>query len=175
MRETSFGTKVGLACGVIALLMVVLAGGCGDDQPDVKNRVPTVPYQLEQAKQAAKEAKDAADRAVQAQTNIQAAIGKLDDAGRNSDGSVRIGHPETSNPGTVTSVGEAKSHDGETTNFTFYFTFAERNGFVKTFTPVCPNQSIPVNNTVILNFHWQQYTDSSNVGCYKIDGYTVVK
>ena len=77
--------------------------------------------------------------------------------------------------GVVTSVGEAKSPNGEISNYTFWFTFAERGGFVKTFSPVCPNQTIPVNNSVILNFHFKEYTDSSNPGCYFVDSYTVVK
>jgi len=78
----------------------------------------------------------------------------------------------------VDRVGEVKGKEGETVTFTLWFTFAERGGFVKRFTPVCTNQGIPVNASVILNFHWKEYdngTTPSTPGCYLIDGYTVVK
>jgi hypothetical protein len=156
------------------LPFVLLAHGCGSDTPDVKNRVPTVAAQLDQAQQAAKEAQAAADQAAQTQKNIQAAIDKLNGANANSGGNVKVDRPQTTNPGVVTSVGESKSKDGETATYTMWFTFAERGGFVKTFTPACTNQAIPVNGTIILNFHWQEY-ESGTPGCFHIDGYTVVK
>lgn len=159
----------------ILIPAIALLIGCGsDDTPDVKNRVPTVSAQLDQAQQAAKDAKASADQAAQTQKNIQAAIDKLNGAGANSDGNPKIGRPEISNPGMITSVGESTGKNGENTTYTMWFTFAERGGFVKTFTPACTNQAIPVAGTVILNFHWQEY-DSGTPGCYHIDGYTVLK
>jgi hypothetical protein len=160
---------------ILVLLIAAVVAGCGSDPEPAKNRVPTVQAQLDQAQQAAKDAKAAADQVTQTQKNIQDAIAKLDSNGRNSDGSVKIGHPEVSGIGTVTEVGETESRSGETTTKIFWFTFAERTGFVKKFEIVCPNQAVPVNSTVILNFHWREYDSSSNPGCYQIDGYTVVK
>jgi len=157
------------------LPFALLAHGCGGTAPDAKNRVPTVQAQLDQAQQAAKAAQTAADQAAQVQKNIQDAIARLDSNGRNSDGSVKIGHPEISGVGTVTEVGETDTKSGDTTTHVFWFTFSERGGFVKKFEKVCPNQAIPVNSAVILNFHWHPYEDSGDPGCYQIDGYTVVK
>jgi hypothetical protein len=160
---------------LVLLVAAVATAGCGSDPEPAKNRVPTVQAQLDQAQQAAHDAKAAADQAAQSQKNIQDAIAKLDNNGRNSDGSVKIGHPEISGVGTVTEVGETDTKSGETTTHVFWFTFSERGGFVKKFEKVCPNQAVPVNSTVILNFHWHPYEDSSDPGCYQIDGYTVVK
>jgi hypothetical protein len=174
-ESVSFGTKVGFVCGLIALTIVAVAGGCGSDPEPARNRVPTVQAQLDQAQQAAKDAKAAADQATQTQKNIQDAIAKLDSNGRNSDGSVKIGHPEISGVGTVTEVGETKITISNNTTYLLWFTFAERTGFVKKFDLVCADQVIPVNSAVILNFHWKEYTESSDPGCYKIDSYTVVK
>jgi hypothetical protein len=155
------------------LTAVLLVVGCGSDQPNVKNRVPTVQGELDAAQQASRDAKAAADSAAQTKKDIQAAIDKLNGAQANSDGSIKIDRPQTTNPGIVTSVGEAKSRDGEITHYTFWFTFAERGGYVKTFDHVCDNQSIPGNGTVILNFHWHPYDGSDSPGCYALDGYTV--
>jgi hypothetical protein len=176
-QEVDFGTKVGFVCGAIAFAFLLAGGGCSSDPaPQTQNRVPTVQYQLDQAQQAAKDAQAAAANAQQTQKDIQAAIARLDNAGRNSDGSKKVGAPEITAPGVVTSVGESVSHENSTTTiYTFYFTFAQRDGFVKQFAPVCPNQSIPVNGTVTLNFHWKEYTSSENVGCYVVDGYTVLR
>src|ERR1700676_1321660 len=159
---------------ILVLLVAAVAAGCGSDPEPAKNRVPTVQAQLDQAQQSARDAKAAADQAAQAQKNIQDAIAKLDGNGRNSDGSVKIGHPEISGVGAVTEVGETQTKEGETTKTVFWFTFAERTGFVKKFEIVCPNQAVPVNGAVILNFHWREY-ESGNPGCYQIDGYTGVK
>jgi hypothetical protein len=172
-QEVDFGTKVGFVCGAIALAFVIAGGGC-NSAPEPKNRVPTVSAQIEQAQAAANDARAAADRAAQTQKDIQAAIARLDGTGRNSDGTWKVGQPQTSSVGVVTAVGESKAINGESTSYTFWFTFAERAGYVKTFSPVCPNQAVPVNSAVILNFHWREY-ETSNPGCYLIDGYTVVK
>jgi hypothetical protein len=154
-----------------------MLSGCADDpQPAQKNRVPTVAEQLTQAQDSAAQAKASADSAAQTLKDIQAGLDKFKNAGLNSDGSRKVGAPEVTLPGVVTSVGQAVSHEGESTViYTFYFTFAERTGFNKQFAPVCPNQSVPVNNTITLNFHWKEYTDAQHVGCYMIDGYTVIK
>jgi outer membrane murein-binding lipoprotein Lpp len=164
--------------GAIALMVYVFAmNGCSDEPEQTqKNRVPTVQAQVDQAQQAANDAKAAAASAQQTQKDIQAAVARLDNAGRNSDGSRKVGAPEVTAPGVVTSVGEAVSHeDSTTTTHTFYFQFAERGGFVKQFAPVCPNQSVPVNASITLNFHWHEYTSAADKGCYVIDGYTVLR
>ena len=176
-QEVDFGTKVGFVCGAIALAFLLAGGGC-NSAPEPKNRVPTVSAQIEQAQQAANDAKASAERAAQTQKDINAAIARLDGAGRNSDGTWKVGQPQLSGIGTVTEVGEIKGKEGETVTFTFWFTFAERAGFVKKFSPVCPNQAVPVNATVTLNFHWKEYDNGPTPavpGCYMIDGYTVVK
>lgn len=173
-KTTTFGTYFGAMCGVLAMVISITVG-CEDTPPEVKNRVPTVPAQLEQASQAVKDAQAAADRAEAANKSIREAVAKLDGRGLNSDGSWRVGQPQVSGIGNVTEVGETKQHIGENdTRYIFSFTFAERAGFVKTFTPVCPNQNIPVNATVILNFHWKPYEDGAP-GCFMLDGHTVIK
>ena len=163
--------------GAVALLVYIFAmQGCSDDpQPTQKNRVPTVAEQLTQAQDSAAQAKAAADKADQTLKDIQAGLDKLNNAGRNADGSWKVGSPERTGVGVVTAVGYSKTKDGENYNYNLWFTFADRNGFVRTFSPVCPNQSIPANNTIILNFHWKEYTGMYDPGCYMIDGYTVVK
>ena len=162
---------------LFAVFAVVLTQvGCGDDpQPAQKNRVPTVAEQLTQAQDSAAQAKAAADKADQTLKDIQAGLDKLSNAGRNADGSWKVGSPERTNIGVVTAVGYSKTKEGENFNYNLWFTFADHGGFVRTFSPVCPNQSVPANNTVVLNFHWKEYTDLNNPGCYMIDGYTVVK
>jgi len=172
-KEMNFRTKVQAICTLVLVLMIAAANGCSDPPP-AKNRVPTVTAQIEEAQQAATDAKAAADRAEATKKDIQDAINKLDANGRNSDGTWKVGQAQLSGVGTVTEVGEIKNHDGTDTTYIFWFTFAERAGFVKKFSPVCPNQVIPVNNTVTLNFHWKEY-ENSVPGCYLIDGYTVVK
>ena len=172
-KEMNFRTKVQAICTLVLVLMVAAANGCADPPP-AKNRVPTVTAQIEQAQQAATDAKASADRAEATKKDIQEAINKLDANGRNSDGTWKVGQAQLSGVGTITEIGEIKSSDGTNTNYTFWFTFSERTGFVKKFSPVCSNQAIPVNATVILNFHWREY-ESNNPGCYLIDGYTVVK
>jgi hypothetical protein len=172
-QEVDFGTRVGFVCGLLALLMIVSMGGCSDPPP-AKNRVPTVTAQIEEAQQAATDAKAAADRAESTKKDIFDAITKLDSAGRNSDGTWKVGQAQLSGVGTVTEVGDIKNNNGTSDTYIFWFTFAERAGFVKKFMPVCPNQEIPVNSTVILNFHWKEY-ESNTPGCYMIDGHTVVK
>jgi hypothetical protein len=175
-------SKYLMSAAIVAAITAVSVHmiGCSDDdaakQQQVRNRVPTVAEQVTEAQDAAQRAKSSADAAAQTVKDIQAAVSRLDNAGRNSDGSRKVGAPEVTLPGVVTSVGESVSHEGEsTTIYTFYFTFADRSGFVKQFIPLCPNQSVPVNNTVTLNFHWHEYTSVSDKGCYQIDGYTVIK
>lgn len=167
-----------LICGAFAALTLVSMVsitliGCSDPVPQ-RNRVVTVPAQVEQAQQAAKDAQAAADRAEAVKKDIQNAINKLDSTGRNSNGTWKVGQAQTSGAGTVTEVGESKGGDATAPTYTFWFTWSERAGFVKKFSPVCPNQAIPVNTMVIMNFHWREY-ENSNPGCYLIDGYTVVK
>jgi hypothetical protein len=96
---------------------------------DVKNRVPTMQAQLDQVQQAARDAKASENRTAQIEKNIQAAIDKLDSEGRNSDGSVRVGHPEVTGTGTVTEVGGIKVSNGDSENYFLWFTFAEKAGF----------------------------------------------
>ena len=172
--KTDIGTRIGLACGAIAFGVIMGMGGCADPPP-AKNRVPTVTAQIEQAQQAATDAKASADRAEATKKDIQEAINKLDANGRNSDGTWKVGQAQLSGVGVVTEVGETKVPQGESTTYTLWFTFAERAGFVKKFSPVCPNQEIPVNATVILNFHWKEYESDGRPGCYLLDGHTVVK
>jgi hypothetical protein len=161
--------------GAIALMAFIFAmQGCADDPQPVKTRVATVPQQLEQAQQSAADAKAAADRADATLKQIQDGINKLDSQWKNSDGTMKLGHPEITGVGTVTNVAfnKIQSASGESSDkYVFTFTFAERAGFTKEFKPVCANQSIPVNSTVILNFHWAD----RDPGCYQIDGYTVTK
>lgn len=173
-QEVDFGTKVGFVCGAIALAIMLMAGGCADDPPPQKTRVATVPQQLEQAQQSAADAKAAADSAAATLKQIQDGINKLDSQWKNSDGTMKLGHPEITGVGTISNVAfnKIQSASGESSDkYVFTFTFSERAGFVKEFKPVCPNQSIPVNGTVILNFHWAD----RDPGCYQIDGYTVTK
>lgn len=156
------------------LLLAVFLVGCADDPAPVKTRVATVPQQLEQAQQSAADAKAAADHADATLKQIQDGINKLDNQWKNSDGTMKLGHPEITGVGTITNVAYNKiqSASGESSDkYVFTFTFAERAGFVKDFKPVCPNQNIPVNSTVILNFHWAD----RDPGCFQIDGYTVTK
>ena|SRR5271163_1026175 len=173
-KEMNFRTKVQAICTLVLVLMVAAANGCADE-PQPKNRVPTVPAQVEEAQAAAKDAQASADRASQSVKDIQASINKLDANGRNSDGSWKVGQAQLSGIGTVTEVGETKVPQGEGVSYTLWFTFSERAGYVKKFSPVCPNQEIPVNATVILNFHWKEYESEGKPGCYLIDGHTVVK
>jgi hypothetical protein len=156
-------------CG-LALLML----GCGG-QPDVKNRVPTVQGQLDEAQKAAHDAKEYADQAAQTKKDIQAAVDRLNGAGRNSDGSRKTGAPEASGVGMVTEVGTAKVTIGQTTTDMLWFTFAERAGFTKKFDTVCAETVVPVNKAVALNYHFRSYTDDSHPGCYMIDSYTVAQ
>jgi hypothetical protein len=173
--NTEMRIRAGFLCGLVALLVFVGIGGCGSDPEPAKNRVPTVQAQLDQAQQAARDAKAAADQAVQSQKNIQDAIARLDGQGRNSDGSVKIGHPEISGVGSVTEVGETKVTISNSTTHLLWFTFAERSGFVKKFDFVCADQVIPVSKAVVMNYHWKEYTGSEDPGCYRIDSYTVVQ
>ena len=159
----------------VAILIGIMVGCADDPQPAQKNRVPTVAEQLTQAQDSAAQAKAAADKADQTLKDIQAGLDKLNNAGRNADGSWKVGSPERTGVGVITSAGYSRTKDGENYNYNLWFTFADRNGFVRTFSPVCPNQSIPANNTVVLNFHWKEYTGIYDPGCYVIDGYTVVK
>lgn len=171
-QEVDFGTRVGFVCGVIALAMFVVAGGCSS-APEPKNRVPTVQAQLDQAQQAVKDAQAAAASAQQTQKDIQASIDKLNSEGRNSDGQLREGHPEQSGVGVVVSFGNAKipadSNLGESDQYFLDFTFAQRDGFTKRFFPVCPSQTVQAYKPIILMYHWQSYS-SNQRGCYVIDG-----
>lgn len=160
---------------LVLLIAAIAVVGCGNPGPEVKNRVPTVQAQLDQAQQAAKDAQAAASSVQQTQKNIQDAIAKLDSNGRNPDGSVKIGHPEISGVGTVTEVGMDKITISNVTTSVLWFTFAERQGFTKKFDPVCPETVIPVSKTVILNYHFREYQDDSHPGCSVIDSYTVVQ
>src|SRR5271170_271597 len=173
-KEMNFRTKVQAICTLVLVLMVAAANGCADPPPQ-RNRVVTVPAQIEEAQQAAKDAQASADRAESTKKDIYDAINKLNANGRNSDGTWKVGQAQLSGVGTVTEVGETKVPQGESTTYTLWFTFAERAGFVKKFSPVCPNQEIPVNATVILNFHWKEYESDGRPGCYLLDGHTVVK
>lgn len=159
----------------LSLIVIVLAFRLGSNSPDIRSRVPTMPEQIDQARQAAKDAKASADKAAQIDNDIKANIEKLNSQWRNSDGTLKIGHPEVGNAGTVTEVGQTNASDSQGNQIgTLWFTFAERGGFVKKFQPVCAGQSIPVNKSVILNYHWQAYNDG-HIGCYVIDGYTVTQ
>jgi hypothetical protein len=158
---------------VLGLTLLVI--GCGSE-PDVKNRVPTMQGQIEEAQKAVHDAKGYADQAAQTKKDIQAALDRLDHAGLNSNGSKKIGAPEVSGAGIVTEVGSTKVSVAEEESYTLlWFTFAERAGFTKKFESVCANQTVPVNKTVMLNFHWRGYNNQTDPGCYIIDGYTVVQ
>lgn len=166
---------IGWLVVVSVILIIVSVRFLMQHTPDVRSRVPTMPEQIDQARQAAKDAKASADKAAQIDNDIKANIEKLNSQWRNSDGTLKIGHPEVGNAGTVTEVGQTNASDSQGNQIgTLWFTFAERGGFVKKFQPVCAGQSIPVNKSVILNYHWQAYNDG-HIGCYVIDGYTVTQ
>ena len=179
METMTFDQKIQFKflLGAVALMVFIFAmQGCGDDsKPEVKNRVPTVAEQLTQAQDSANQAKASADSAAQTLKEIQAGVATLSASGRNADGSWKVGSPEKTNVGAVTAVGYSKTKDGDNYNYNLWFTFADRNGFVRTFSPVCPNQSVPAGGNIVLNFHWKEYTGIYDPGCYMIDSYSVVK
>lgn len=136
-----------------------------DKQPDTRTRVPTLVESQLQAQKAAQDAQAAATQAQTAAKELQDKIEKLDSAQRTSNGELKAGRPEITNPGTVT---EIRFDDG--------FLFTERTGYVKKFEPLCSNQTIPAGRTVTLQFHWKVRDINANRGeCYVIDGYSEVR
>ena len=162
---------------ILALLIAAIAAGCGNPTPDVKNRVPTLGAQVEQAQQAASDAKDAADRAQAAQKDIHDAVDKLNGSQRDSGGNLKEDRPQQTGPGFIVDFGNdripADQNLVATDDFYLGFTFAERSGFTKHFFPVCPSQSIQVNKSIVLLYHWRGFLGETGVGkrgCYIIDG-----
>ena len=165
-----------LTIPALALIVMALEFGCGSDQPQVKSRIPTVGQQLEQAQQAAQDAKAAADRAQQTAKDIQTNIDRLNNSGRNPDGTFKEGHPEQSGAGQIVSFGSSKipadANLGATEDSYLDFTFTQRDGFTKRFFPTCPDQNLQVNKSIVLMYHWKSYEGQgfSKRGCYVIDG-----
>jgi hypothetical protein len=161
---------------MIGLGVLLFMIGCGSDQPDVKNRVPTVQSQLEAARQSAQDAKDAANKAAQAQKDIQAAVDKLNAQQRDSDGNLKEDRPQQTGAGVIVDIFTmqvpADANYGISDDAYLGFTFAERSGFTKRFFPVCPGQTIQAYKPIILMYHWRHDggTASGKRGCYIIDG-----
>jgi|SRR5271170_1307309 len=156
-----------VAACIIALMITVMYA-CSGDQPQQqnKNRVPNIQIYADQAQQAAADAKAAADRVAQAQKDIDASIAKLSGVQRDSDGNLKEGRPETTSAGNVIEFNTRGSDS---------FTFAERTGYVKIFTPLCADSTVPGSKTVVMQYHWQPYDSSGRNGCYKIDGFSIVQ
>ena len=176
-EPVSFRTKVGFVCGLVALLVIAAAGGCGTWQPpNQRNRVPTVQAQVDQARRAAEDAKAAAAEAQQTQKNIQAAIDQLNSQGRNSDGSGREDRPQQTGAGVIVDFGSlqipADQNYVVSDDSYLGFTFNQRDGFTKRFFPVCPGQSIQAYKPVVIMCHWRhdQSSAAGKRGCYVIDG-----
>ena len=150
---------------VLIITAIVLPRLDRAKDPDVKTRVPTLVESQLQAQKAAQDAQAAATQAQAAAKDLQDKISKLDASGRTSNGELKAGRPEVTNPGNVT---EIRFDDG--------FLFTERTGYVKKFEPLCSNQTIPAGKTVVLQFHWKVRDMNANRGeCYVIDGYSEVK
>jgi hypothetical protein len=159
--------KVALSLGAVVVLIAFMALLRPQPAPqaDVRNRLPVLQTYVEQASQSAADAKAAADQAAKAAKDIQASVDKLNGVQRNASGELKEGRPETTNPGTVLEF-TTKGANG--------FTFAEKTGFVKQFVPLCDEQTVPGNKTVILNYHWKSAYEQ-RAGCYLIDGFSIVQ
>src|SRR5271156_5404461 len=174
----SFGSKIGLVCGLIALLIVLSATRCSK-QPEQKNRVPTLPEQIEQAQQAAADARTAADAATKALKDTQDAIEGLHGTQLDSSGNLKEERPQQTGPGIISDFGtfRIEAADGESASEDSYlgFTFTDVNGFTKRFFPVCPNQTLKssYNGHISILYHWRHYQALSvgQRGCYSIDGF----
>jgi len=157
-----------IVAACIIALMVTVMYACSGDQPQQqnKNRVPNIQIYADQAQQAAKDAQAAADKVAAAQKDIDASVAKLNGVQRDSNGEPKEGRAEATLAGNVV---EFNTRGGDS------FTFAERTGFVKIFTPLCAETTIPGSKTVVMQYHWQSADTSGRSGCYKIDGFTIVQ
>jgi hypothetical protein len=157
-----------VATGVLTLVLSLLYVACSDEPPQQnnKNRVPNTQLYADQAQQAAADAKAAADRVAQAQKDIDASVAKLNGVQRDSEGNLKEGRPETTTAGNIV---QFSNTGGDS------FTFAERTGYVKIFTPLCADTTIPGSKTVVVMYHWQATDNSGRAGCYKVDGFSIVQ
>ena len=165
-KPVDIGTRIGMICGLIGLLMIVALGGCNPKPVATKNRVPTL---QENAEQAQKSAEDAAVSAKQAQD----ALTKLQQAPHEK----QAGEPEHTGIGRVTDVTEIWEPKDQTVWGDAYtaFTFLEDNGFQKRFYPVCSDQVIQTGKPLVILYHWRVSHNGSHNdhGCFLIDGYQV--
>ncbi len=156
--------------GILGLcfVIIVIIAFARSDKPEtnVKNRVPMpmLGEQLQQAQQAAADAKAAAQQAQKIQTDLQAQIDKLDKSERNSNSELKEGRAEVTGVGNIVEFGEPDS---------LSFLFVEEGGFSKRFYPVCGNQTLPVNKTIALRYHWRPWDTQQQKGCYIIDSFTI--
>lgn len=183
----SKNTLVGVLCAVsvsLIILAIVVGRSGSAPQPDVRNRVPSIPQSTAEAQQAATDAKAAAAQAVQAQKDIQAQLAELaEDAKKEKDAAAAAAKPaaptapygkEITAPGIVTDFGAFPLNtSGNNDDVYLGFTFTDRTGFTKKFFPVCTHQSIKTGVPITIIYHWREWTHDlvGQRGCFEIDGF----
>jgi len=172
------------AVAVALIILAVVFGRTGNStQPDVRNRVPSIPESTAQALQAASDAKASAATAVQAQHDIQVQLAQLaDDAKKEKDAAEAAKKPaaapygkEMTSPGIVTDFGAFPLNVGGSSNEDVYlgFTFTDRTGFTKKFFPVCTQQTLKTGVPITIIYHWREWQHDlvGQRGCYEMDGF----
>jgi hypothetical protein len=181
MNKTT-GFLLAFAVILIILAIVVARSGNGQ-QPDVRNRVPTLPQSTAEAQQAATDAKAAAAQAVQAQKDIQAQLAQLAEDNKKEQEAAKAKPAsapaapygkEITNPGVVTDFGAFPLIvNSQTDDVYLGFTFTDRTGFTKKFFPVCVGQTLKTGTPITIIYHWRDWQSetTSKRGCYEIDGF----
>jgi len=151
----------------LLILTIVFAICCGNDpKPDVKNRVPTMQAEQEQQLQQLQQQQQQLQEQLQKQQQqLKERPSKFED--------LKEGRPEHTNMGVVTEVATIHQTTEYVEGWYLGFTFQEDGGFLKRFFPVCGGQTVPVNKSVMVMYHWQAYSGQgyNTAGCYVIDGY----
>lgn len=163
---------------LIGAVSMVRCSSNANNEKSSRNRVPTLQDQTDQARQNAKDVKDTAAQVQQMKQDIQAQIDKLNSTQRNSSGELKEGRAEATGFGAVSDFGSFKVETGaqnESASDDYYlgFTFTDRNGFIKRFFPVCPNQTVKLGVPTAIMYHWRTWhgTGSGQRGCYQMDGF----
>lgn len=176
---------VTIALFLFAVAMTLPLGRKPDaPEPNVRNRVPTMPQSIADAQKAAAEAQAAATAAQAALRDMQAAkalpipppkppeskvVYTADGTPQESTGVGRVSD--------VTELWEQEPSQGNYGEAYMAFTFVEDGGFQKHFYPVCSDQVIQTGKASVL-YHWATAKNNykhNEKGCFKIDGYIYQK
>lgn len=188
-REIDRGLVIGTVSLIAAIISVAILWH-PPTSPQIKNRVPdlgvvtihaddlaNLQQQVKDTQAAAQAAKDSQAKAEQAQKDIQSQLEQLSKDAKKDEApeEPKESRAETTRLGAISDFGvwRIEVNTQQTDDYYLGFTFHDREGFIKRFYPVCPEQSVKSDVPVVMMYHWRKWQENSlgKRGCFMIDGF----